>query len=271
MPTHHNLVSDSEFVEETIRMLRECGNGNGKACYLPATVVADRILQIPDLDDAIAALVVSEMIRDDARLCLSDDGVLELTCADVETCPLNKTDFVIVDVETTGASTPPCRITEIGAFRVREGGIIDEFETLVNPETPIPPFISVLTGITDGMVRHAPRFDEVVDDWLRFAGNSVLVAHNASFDVRFLNHEIARVFKERRMGNAHLCTVRLSRRVVPGLQNYRLHTVAAHFDVPIYNRHRAAGDSRATAEVFIRLLDLLHTKNVRTLAEARRF
>ncbi len=269
MSTHQNLVSASELVEETIRMLR--ASRSGSTARIPAAIVADRILQIPDLDDAIAAMVVSELIKDDARLRLGLDGRIELLCPDAETRRLYETDFVIVDVETTGAKTPPCRITEIGAYRVRRNQIIDEFETLINPETTIPPFIAQLTGITDEMVRHAPRFNEVVDDWLRFAGDSVLVAHNASFDVRFLNHEIARVFRERRMGNEHLCTVKLSRRVVPGLQNYRLHTVAEHFDVPIYNRHRAAGDSRATAEVFIRLLDLLHRNNVRTIAEARRF
>lgn len=272
MQSYHNLVSDSELIEETINLLRECGNGANGDLRIAAKVVADRVLQIPDTDDAVAALIVSELIKDDGRLRLNVDGAIELAaCADVESRLLHETEFVIVDVETTGAKTPPCRITEIGAYRVRGGRITDEFQTLVNPETAIPPFISQLTNITNDMVKRAPRFREIVDEWLSFAGDAVLVAHNSAFDVRFLNHEIARVFANRRMANASLCTVKLSRSVLPGLSNYRLHTVAEHFTVPIYNRHRAAGDSRATAEIFIRLLDLLRRHDVHTVADARRF
>jgi DNA polymerase III epsilon subunit-like protein len=89
--------------------------------------------------------------------------------------------------------------------------------------------------------------------------------------VRFINHEIARLFPGRRMFNPNLCTVSLSRRVVPDLPNYRLHTLAEHFAIPIRNRHRAAGDARATAEVFLWMLQLLQQHGVRDLAEARRF
>ncbi|MBC7912069.1 MAG: DNA polymerase III subunit epsilon, partial [Pyrinomonadaceae bacterium] len=142
---------------------------------------------------------------------------------------------------------------------------------LVNPETQIPPFIVNLTGITNQMVKDAPRFEEVAPLWLDFAGDAVLVAHNAQFDVRFLNHEIARVFPGRRMANSNLCTVILSRRIFPGLLNYRLQTVAEHFSIQINNRHRAASDALATAEIFIHMLARMHEHGINDLAAARRF
>jgi DNA polymerase III epsilon subunit family exonuclease len=197
--------------------------------------------------------------------------MVQLVWDDVETRLLHESDFVVVDVETTGAKTPPCRVTEIGAYRIKNGRIVAEFQTLVNPQARIPPFIVGLTGITDEMVRDAPLFEEIASDWLRFAGDAVLVAHNSQFDTRFLNHEVSRLYPGRRMINSHICTVKLSRSAVPGLLNYRLHTVAEHFQIPIFNRHRAAGDALATAEIFIRILDRLHQHGVRDLAEARRF
>ncbi|HVF51505.1 MAG TPA: exonuclease domain-containing protein [Pyrinomonadaceae bacterium] len=263
--TFSNLVSDSILVQEAIDLLR---SQNGRAS---AANVAEFVLQLPQLDPPVAALLVSELIKDDWRLRLTDEHDVELLCEDDECRALSETDYVVVDVETTGPKTPPCRIMEIGAYRVSRGRIVAEFETLVNPQMEIPPFIVQLTGITDAMVKHAPVFDEVAHRWLAFADTAVLVAHNAPFDVRFINHEIARVFPGRRMFNPHLCTVSLSRRVVPDLPNYRLHTLAEHFAIPIRNRHRAAGDARATAEVFLGMLQLLHRHGVHDLAAARRF
>src|SRR5437764_78331 len=98
-----------------------------------------------------------------------------------------------------------------------------------------------------------------------------LDAHNASFDVRFLNHELARVYPGQRMCNTHLCTVKLARRLMPEPVNHRLHTIAEHFAVPIPNRHRAPDDARATAEIFIRLLAQLDRQGLRDLASARRY
>lgn len=266
MPQPLNLVSDSTLVQEAFDLLRRRRDGRASA-----SLVAEAILQLSDLDTPTAAVIVSELIKDDCRLRLTDAHEIEIVGEDFETRALGETDFVVVDVETTGAKSPPGRITEIGAYRVRRGRIIDEFQTLLNPQMLIPPFIVSLTGITDQMVEGAPLFEEIVADWLDFAGTSVLVAHNASFDVRFINQEIARVFPGRRMINPHLCTVSLSRRVVPDLLNHRLHTVAEHFSVRINNRHRAAGDAHATAEVFIRLLDILDRHGIRDLAAARRF
>ena len=260
-----NLVSDSPLVQEAIDLLRVCG---GRA---PAADIADIVLKLPDLEAELAALLVSDLIKDDRRLKLGADSIIELDCEDVEARVLHESDFVVVDLETTGAKTPPCRVTEIGAYRVSRGRIVAEFQTLVNPETLIPPFIVQLTGITNQMVKEAPVFADVLESWLDFAADAVLVAHNAQFDVRFLNHEIRRVYPGCRMVNSHLCTVKLARRIFPGLMNYRLHTIAEHFMIPILNRHRAPDDALATAEIFIRILARLRQHGVHDVAGARLF
>jgi len=253
------------FVQETVDLLLRRGSS------APVETVAATVLHLPNLDAPTAALLISDIVKDDWRLRITDNCEVELLCEDAECRALDETDYVVVDVETTGAKTPPGRITEIGAYRVSRGRIVAEFQTLVNPQMPIPSFIVMLTGITDEMVKAAPLFSEIAPELLTFIDQAVLVAHNAPFDVRFLNHEISRIFPGKRMFNAQLCTVSLSRRVVPNLANHRLHTVAEHFDVHIKNRHRAAGDAEATAEVFLRLLDLLQQNGVRDLAAARRF
>ncbi|MFL6227588.1 MAG: PolC-type DNA polymerase III [Pyrinomonadaceae bacterium] len=260
-----NLVTDSAFVEEAVSLLRSCG---GRA---RVEAVAEHVLQIACADAAVAALLVSDFARDDRRLKLSDTYEVWLDCEDDERRALDETEFVVFDVETTGSKIPQDRVVEIGAYRVCAGRIVAEFQTLVNPRAPIPPFISSLTGITDGMVAGAPVFAEIAAELLAFVGTSVLVAHNSAFDVRFLNHEVGRAYPGWKLCNADLCTVSLARRVVPALDNHRLHTVAEHFGVPLYHQHRAPDDARATAEVFIRMLALLGASGVRDVGEARRF
>ena len=184
---------------------------------------------------------------------------------------LDDLDYVVVDVEATGAKLPPNRIIELGAYRISGRKIVDSFLTLVNPEIAIPRFVMTLTGINNEMVKTAPLFAEVAPRWLEFVKDAVLIAHNAPFDTNFLNHEISRVYPGHRMINAHLCTVTLSRHVVPGLTNYRLDTIADHFSIPILARHRAGSDALATAEIFLHLLDRLDERGVKDLAAARAY
>jgi DNA polymerase III epsilon subunit family exonuclease len=260
-----NLVHDSAEVEEAVALLRLAG-GRARVEH-----VAETIFSLSDLDALTARHLVSEFLKDDWRVALSPEGLVELRCEDAECRALAETEFVVFDVETTGSKRPPCRVVEIGLCRVRGGRIVAELETLVNPGAPIPSFISLLTGITDEMVGCAPPFDRVAGEILDFIGSAVLVAHNASFDVSFLNHEIAQLYPGRKLYNANICTVSLARRVVPDLANHRLHTVAEHFAVPLLRHHRACDDARATAQVFIRLLDMLDGHGVRDLAGARNF
>src|SRR5215211_7242470 len=164
MQTFRNLVPDSALVEETIKLLHASG---GRA---PASEVCANILELPDLDEAAAASLVNELIGEDWRLRIRDGGsVVEVVCEDDECRALAETDFVVFDIETTGPKMPPSRVMEIGAARVRDGRIVAEFQTLVNPHMPIPPFIAGLTGIRDEMVAGAPAFEDVAGRWLDFA------------------------------------------------------------------------------------------------------
>ncbi len=265
MAPYPNLVSDSTLVQETIELLRDCG---GRA---NAAEIVDVVFKVSHIDEELAGLLVADLIRDDRRFRLIDGKTIELQADHYQSCRLEELDFVVVDVEATGAKMPPNRIIELGAYRVRRGRIVDSFITLLNPEIPIPRFVIALTGITNAMVKEAPLFAEVAPRWLDFVSDAVLIAHNAPFDTNFLNHEISRVYPGHRMINAHLCTVKLSRRAVPGLINYRLDTVADHFSIPIFERHRAGSDALATAEVFLHLLSRLDQSGIRDLASAQNF
>jgi len=263
MQPYPNLISDSVLVSETIQLLQSDG---GRAT---AVRIVDRVMKIVAPEPDLARLLVSDLVSTDPRLQLNEDTV-ELIELHAPKRILADAEFVVFDLETTGAKTPPCRITEIGAYRVKNGRIVGEFQTLVNPETSIPPFISQLTGITDRMVRGAPKFREIAHEFLDFIGDAVLVAHNAHFDLRFLNHEIGRMYQAYRVGNAHLCTVQLSRKLLPHIENHRLNTVAAHYSVSLVNHHRASDDAHATAHIFVNFLEELYERGVLDLAAAKK-
>jgi len=266
MPPYPNLVSDSNLVQETIDLLT-CSGGRA-----PASEIVDAVFKLSHIDDELAGLLVADLIRNDRRFKISENNTVELQADDRQSRLLKDLDFVVVDVEATGAKTPPNRLIELGAYRIRGGRIVDKFLSLVNPEIPIPRFVASLTGISNEMVKRAPVFAEVAPKWLDFVSDSVLVAHNAPFDTSFLNHEISRVYPGHRMINPHLCTVRLSRRALPDLSNHRLDTIAEHFSIPITSRHRAGSDALATAEIFLLLLTALEeTYGITDLAAARSF
>lgn len=262
MPLSRNLVSDSLLVNETIAMLRMFG---GRAT---AVKIVDYVMNIRKPEPTIARLLVKDICDRDPRLLLIEDTI-ELVQTGYDARQLLETDFVVFDLETTGAKAPPCRVTEVGAFRVRAGEITERFHTLVNPEIPIPPFITSLTGIDDQMVKTAPLFADIADDLLAFLGDSVLVAHNAPFDMRFLNHEISLAFGEYRLLNPCLCTVQLSRKLLPHIENHKLKTVAEHYSISLVNHHRASDDAKATAEIFVNLLEMLTSSGVRDIGSIK--
>jgi DNA polymerase III subunit epsilon len=185
--------------------------------------------------------------------------------------PIRALEYAIVDVETTGGAwSRGHRITEIAAVRVRgDGSVIDEFRSLINPERPIPPFISTLTSITWDMVRDAPRFREVAAQVARTLSGAVFVAHNAQFDWRFVGAELNRAGVA--ISGRTLCTVRLARKLVPELRSRTLDSLSYFFNIEIEARHRAWGDARATTELFRRLLDRLDDQEVTRWHELQQF
>ena len=264
MEAHRNLISDSALVQETLDLLRENG---GRSTF---TEIVDVVFRLSHADKELAASLVGDLVRDDPRFAIEPDH-LAIIDDDLESRSLNELDFVVLDLEAIGARAIPARIIELGAYRLRSGKIIDEFQTLINPGLPLPRFISALTGITDEMLAGAPRFADIVGAWLDFSGEAVLVAHNAAFDLALLNQEIARIFPGCRMRNPELCTVKLARRIIGNLESHNLDSLAAHCGFEIPERHRAAGDARATAQILLRLLDELEAHGVRTLKEAHAF
>jgi DNA polymerase-3 subunit epsilon len=167
---------------------------------------------------------------------------------------LGSLSYVVIDVETTGTRAwSGDRITEIAAVVVRNGKVQEVFETLVNPQRSIPPYISALTNITWAMVKDAPVFRDVCDRLLSVMEGHIFVAHNAAFDWRFVTAEVTRA-NGHRLAGRQLCTVRLARKLLPHLRSRSLDHVAYHYGVDITARHRAAGDAVATAHVLLGLL-----------------
>ena len=184
-----------------------------------------------------------------------------------EGLPLQEVTFCIVDLETTGGSPTDSRITEIGAVKYRGGERVGVFETLVDPGTSIPRFITHLTGIDDATVRDAPALEWALPAFVEFARGCVFVAHNARFDFTFLNASLVRLDYEP-FPPPPVCTARLARRVVwPEVRNVRLQTLAEYFRTGARPTHRALPDAAACAEVFHGLLDLGGRLGILTLGD----
>ena len=169
-------------------------------------------------------------------------------------------ELIVFDLETTGLSPVSCRITEIGAVKIKAGEIVDRFATFVDPEMPIPPEITKLTSITDEMVAGAPKFPEALRDFLAFAGDSMLVAHNANFDVGFV-----RAYAEQAglpFHNTYLDTVALSRYVNPELKNHKLDTIASAYELGEFNHHRAVDDAEMLAHIVFCMIDRLRGEGI---------
>ena len=181
--------------------------------------------------------------------------------------PLRELSYVVVDTETTGGrSWLGDRITEIAAVVVRGGEIVEVYETLVNPQRSIPPFITSLTNITWDMVKDAPTFDRIAPDVLRVLEGNVFVAHNVGFDWRFLTTELTRA-TGRQLRGRRLCTVKMARKVLPQLSRRSLDYIARYYGVEIRNRHRAGGDAIATAKCLIRMMSDLTDRGCGTWSD----
>ncbi len=169
--------------------------------------------------------------------------------------PLSEVPFCVLDLETTGLAPDTCEITEIGAVRFVGGVESGRFHTLVNPRAPIPPTVTVVTGITQAMVVDAPLIEEALPAFLEFLGDAVIVGHNVRFDIAFLNAAALRLGYGR-LHHRSADTLRLARRLLPGeVRNLRLAQLAAHLGSPVVPTHRAFDDAMATAHVFWALLE----------------
>ncbi|MGD9696493.1 MAG: exonuclease domain-containing protein [Thermoleophilia bacterium] len=233
--------------------------------------VAAQLLRLRRCPERLQRRMVAEIVDRDARLAWLGRDLVGLAPPHWRAGGLASATFCVVDLETTGGAAGYSKVTEIGAVRLREGRVADRFVTLVDPERPIPPAVTELTGIDDATVAGAPRIDRALADFARFAGDDVLVAHNAPFDLRFLNHERRRV-AGRYFTQPWLDTLVLARRLLAGrVARHDLGTLADWAGSPVRPVHRALPDAEATAGVLVALLDLLAERDVDSLERAVAF
>jgi DNA polymerase III subunit alpha, Gram-positive type len=178
-------------------------------------------------------------------------------------------DIVVVDIETTGLSRERHAITEIAAIKVRNGVIIDEFKTLVNPMHPIPSFITKLTGITNDMVLDAPKIRDVMPQFVSFCENAIFVGHNASFDYGFLSHNAmcCNLTFEPKI----ICTRRLANRLCVDLPSKKLSALCEYFQVTNIQAHRAMADAQATYHIFEHMRNNLAQSGIVDIDDILRF
>ena len=170
--------------------------------------------------------------------------------------PIDEAVFSVLDFETTGTSARHSRVIEVGVVRVKNLKITDTYQTLINPGTLIPPFITSLTGIGNNDVINAPYFDEIANNLLEFFSDSIITAHNLPFDKSFLKHELARA-ELQFPNNLTLCTLKLARQMFPQLKSKSLGNLTKHFRIQHKNVHRALGDSMVTAKLLIKMIKQL--------------
>ena len=227
---------------------------------------ARRLFALRQAPVALARSLLADVVETDTRLAWSGDAVA-LAEPPGEALLLEDATYVVVDLETTGLRPGQSGICEIGAVRLRGFEVEAEFQTLVDPGLPIAAGASALTGLRNEQLRGAPRPAEAVGRFLAFAGDSVLVAHNARFDLAFLDRETERL-NGSRIGSAVVDTVRLARTLLAGrLSSFGLAQLAWFFDTSERPCHRALPDARATAELLLALIGLAQERGALTVAD----
>jgi len=235
---------------------------------LPEVEICRRGLGIKRLSVEMAKHLAQTLLGADPRFRRLADGCWTVTDYKEKgaSVSLEQATFVVVDVETTGFSPPRDRVIELGLVKLHRGHVVDEYETLVDPCRPVPASITSLTGITQSMVEGRPTFKDVCQSFLTFLGDAVFVAHNASFDWRFIQSELA-LASASTLLNSRLCTKAMARRLLPEIERRSLDELARFFNLRFSARHRALGDARVAAMLLLRLIERAREKDITTLAE----
>src|SRR5579884_3966351 len=232
-----------------------------------AEEAARRLFALRAAPVALARALLADVVEADARLAWHGDAVSLARPLGADLL-LEDATYVVVDLETTGLRPVSSQICEIGAVKIARFEIVDEFATLVDPRVPLGAAVSALTGLTDRQLRGAPAASVAVRRFLAFAGDAVLVAHNARFDLAFLDRETERL-TGLRLAAPVIDTVALARRVLAGrVPRASLAQLAYFFGTSVEPCHRALPDAQATAEVLLALLGLAQERGARTVADA---
>ena len=233
---------------------------------LSAVDAARSLFATSSISEGLAQSLLADVTAGDSRV-LCTGAVVSLTRGNDPL--LEETEFVVFDLETTGLSAERCRICEIGAVRVKALEVVGTFESLVNPGVRLPDPVARITGLRDEELRRAPAISTVLDRFLAFAGDELLVAHNARFDQRFLERQLI-LRQGHRLSEPPLCTAALARRLLEGrLRRVSLASLAHFFDVPTRPCHRALPDAEATAQVLVHLIGLGQELGAKRLSELR--
>jgi DNA polymerase III epsilon subunit family exonuclease len=233
---------------------------------LPAEEAMATVLAAKQVPQSLAPTLMELVTRGDNRFRKLEDGRWTFERPEGSD-GLHAVEWVVVDVETTGGQPPADRITELGAVRIVGGEIIDEFDMLVDPEREIPLNIQRITGITNSMVSGQPTAATVIPMFRDWAGEALMVAHNAPFDRFFIDTHYSEVFGYP-SENTWLCSVRLARKLYPELKSKSLGPLCVALGIPTDTLHRAANDARATGQVLLRMFDDLAGKKGITDIEA---
>ena len=261
----HTKMSDMDGVSEVTDIVRRAHDWGHPAIAITdhgvaqAFPVANHYIETLDKDDPFKVLygVEGYVVDDLTEIAVNaKDQTLDDT-------------YIVFDIETTGFSSIRDRIIEIGAVKVENGQIVDKFSTFVNPERPIPFEITNLTSITDEMVLDAPTIEVVLPQFLEFIGEGALVAHNAGFDVGFIEQNCRVLGLEQEF--TAVDTVALARVLLPTLSKYKLNLVAKALGISLENHHRAVDDAGATAEIFVKFVEMLKDQHIMNLKEMNKF
>ena len=261
----HTKMSDMDGVSEVVDILKRAHEWGHKAIAITdhgvvqAFPIANHFIEGLDKDDPFKVIygVEGYLVDDLQDVAVNEKGQ-----------SLNGT-YVVFDLETTGFSSIKDKIIEIGAVKVENGVITDKFSTFVNPKVPIPFKITNLTGITDDMVMEAPDIETLLPQFLKFVGDAVLVAHNASFDVSFIEQNCR--YQDITPDFTSVDTVAMARILLPTLSKFKLNVVANALHISLENHHRAVDDAGATAEIFVKFMEMLRARNIKTLTKLNQF
>lgn len=261
----HTKMSDMDGVSEVKAIVKRAHDWGHKAIAITDHGV---VQAFPDANHYIETLD-----KDDPfKIIYGVEGYLVDDLTDIAVNEDNQTlddAFVVFDIETTGFSSVKDKIIEIGAVKVENGKIVSRYSTFVNPEVPIPFEITKLTSITDVMVIDAPKIETVLPEFMEYVGDAVLVAHNAGFDVGFIEENCRRLGIERKLTSVD--TVALARVLLPTLSRYKLNIVAKTLGISLENHHRAVDDAGATAEIFVKFVEMLKEREITTLKGVNEF
>ena len=261
----HTKMSDMDAVTDVTTLLKQAHDWGHPAMAITdhgvvqAFTDANHYIESLDKDDPFKVIygVEGYLVDDLTDVAVNEKGQ-----------PLDDI-YVVFDLETTGFSPIKDKIIEIGAVKVEHGEITDKFSTFVNPKVPIPFQITQLTSITDQMVIGAPDIETVLPQFLEFIGDAALVAHNASFDVSFIEQNCR--YQDIQPDFTSVDTVAMARILLPTLSKYKLNVVANALHISLENHHRAVDDAGATAEIFVKFIEMLKDRGIYDLAKLNQF